>query len=146
MTVYQWKTPGLYNVDPAIAGDFLNGIYEDEGKIDPASVVERSKPEEAPLHHCFEWNDEIAAGKYREQQARTLIANVVVSEQPTEQSYTRAFVHVENEYQPLYVVLESPHKAQELLESALRELRTFERKYRELEELVPVFQAIEKVA
>lgn len=146
MSAYQWKTPGLYNVDPTIAGNFLNEIYEEQGKIEPSIVVEKSRPDDAPLHHCFEWNDEIAANKFREQQARVLIANVVITGEPSEDTYTRAFVHVQNEYQPLYIVLEDPRKTGELLESALKELRAFERKYRELEELAPVFSAIEKVA
>lgn len=145
MAAYQWKLEGLYNVDPNIAGEELERIYNENGAIEPSVVVDQSRPKNAPLHSCFEWNDQVAAEKYREQQARVMIANVVVVGEPTNESYTRAFVHVEQTYQPLYVVLESADKTSELLQSAMRDLRTFEAKYNELSELAPVFNAITEV-
>lgn len=145
MTAYQYKLDGLFSVDAQTVGEELERIYNENGAIEPAVVVEQSRPENAPLHDCFEWNDEKAAQRYRETQARTMIANVIIVGEPEKDSYIRAFVHVENEYQPLYVVLESRDKSQELLQNAMRELRIFESKYRELSELIPVFQAIEMV-
>lgn len=142
MTAYEWKTPGLYRVDPNTAGRYLDAIYRETGRIEPSEVVERSRDVASPLHGCFEWDDSKAAQKWREQQARVLIANVMVVGEPTEHVYTRAFVHVEQEYQPISIVLESKDKTSELLRNALRELRTFEAKYRELTQLVPVFKAI----
>lgn len=145
MAAYQWKLDGLFNVDPNVAGAELERIYNENGAIEPAVVVEQSRPKNAPLHPLFEWDDKAAAQKYREQQARTVIANVVVVGEPEKDTCTRAFVHVEQSYQPLYVVLESADKTAELLQSAMRELRTFEAKYNELSELAPVFSAITEV-
>lgn len=145
MTAYKWRLDGLYSVDAQTAGAELERIYNENGAIEPAVVVEQSRPKKAPLHSCFEWDDKVAADKYRESQARNIIANVVITTDHEENTYTRAFVHVENEYQPLYIVLESADKTAELLQSAMRELRTFEAKYNELSQLAPVFQAIEQV-
>lgn len=145
MAAYEWKMSGLFNVDANDAGAELERIYEKHGSIEPAQVVEESRPKKAPLHSCFEWDDATAAEKYREQQARCIIANVMVVGQPESDTFTRAFVHVEQKYQPLYVVLESADKTAELLQTAMRELRTFEAKYRELSQLTPVFQAITEI-
>lgn len=146
MAAYQWKLDGMYNVDANVAGKELERIYNENGAIEPSVVVEQSRPKDAPLHSCFEWDDKAAAQKYREQQARVIIANVVIVGEPEEDTRTRAFVHVEQSYQPLYIVLESKDKTEELLQNAMRELRTFEAKYRELSQLAPIFNAITEVA
>lgn len=145
MAAYEWKTSGLFKVDANIAGQELERIYKRDGAIDPSVIVDESRPDNAPLHDCFEWDDEKAAQLYRERQARTMIANVVMVGEPKKETYTRAFVHVEHEYRPLKVVLENKDMTQELLRNALRELKCFEAKYRELSDLAPVFDAIQKV-
>lgn len=145
MSVYEWKTKGLFKVDANVAGSELERIYKRDGKIEPSVIVEESRPDDAPLHDCFEWDDERAAQMYRERQARCMVANVVKVGEPREDTYTRAFVHVQKEYRPLSVVLKSKDMTQELLQNALRELKCFEAKYRELSELAPVFDTIQKV-
>lgn len=44
-----------------------------DGQVTPGQVVAVSRPQDAPLHPCFEWDDPTAAEKYREDQARYLI-------------------------------------------------------------------------
>lgn len=143
MSAYKWKTPKLYNIDANIVGDELNRIYKEHGKIEPAVVVEESKPKDAPMHGMFEWDDSKAAQKYREQQARVITANIVTVVDKQKDEYTRAYVHIESSYQPIEVVLKSKDKTEELLQSALRELRTFEAKYRNLIQLKPIIDAID---
>ena len=66
---YQWKLPGVMPVDAQTAGDELERVYKKRGDIKPSTLVEESRPASAPLHRCFEWDDAIAAEKYRESQA-----------------------------------------------------------------------------
>lgn len=143
--MYKWKIEGLYGVDAQVAGNELERIYHEKGTLEPSVVVEQSKPKNAPLHSMFEWNDEAAAEKWREQQARNIIGNVVVADEPNGESFTRAFVHVSDDYRPLSIVLDDRDMTEELLMTALRELRTFEAKYSELRQLAPVLDAIEEV-
>lgn len=147
--VYKWKLDGLVPVDAQTAGEELDRIYGETGKIEPKDVVDRSREETAPLHPCFEWNDATAAEKYRENQAASLIRNIaVITEPATDQEapqIVRAFVNVQNAYQPMRVVQEDPDKMSELLSTALRELRCFQAKYKTLETLRPVFDVIEKI-
>lgn len=144
--MYKWKIDGLYGVDAQVAGNELERIYREQGTLEPSVVVEQSRPKRAPLHSVFEWDDEVAAEKWREQQARVVIASVMVVDEKTNEPFTRAFVHVSDDYRPLSIVLEDRDMTEELLDSALRELRTFERKYNDLVQLAPVFDAIEQVA
>lgn len=144
--VYEWKIPSLFGVDANKAGAELERIYEESGSLEPSQVVEASRPKKAPLHGCFEWDDEVAAEKYRESQARHIIRNItVVDETDEEQEPIRAFVSVQDTYRPLCVVLESRDMTAELMASAMRDLRTFEMKYRQLQQLQPVFTAITEV-
>ncbi len=46
------------------------------GKLTPASVVSDASDPASPLHSCFEWDDSVAAHKYRLEQARVLIRSV----------------------------------------------------------------------
>lgn len=149
--VYQWKLPGLYSVPAQTAGDELDRIYQDRGKLDASDVVDESRPEEAVLHPCFEWDDPKAAELYREQQARNLINCIVVSTETadhpkTVQAEVKAFSHVHGTYHPMYVVVNDEEKYVDMLESALRDLRTFQKRYAAYAnrpELKAIFNAID---
>ena len=142
---YQWKVQGIMPVDAQTAGNELQRIYERDGVIEPETVVAESQTPSAPLHSCFEWDDEKAAHKYRITQAQTIIRSIVVVADEAKQPETRAFVNVQREYHPVSVVVRNPEKREILLQNALNELRWFERKYHTLQELSNVFAAIKEV-
>lgn len=145
--VYQYKIAGLFPVDAQTAGEELHRIYEDKGQLDPADIVDESRPETAPLHTCFEWNDEVAAEKYRRVQAGKLVRSITVIHETPEYEHTevRAFVKPMETYTPIEVVVNSKEQMAALLESALAELKAFERKYATLSELSPIFEEIKKL-
>lgn len=146
--VYKYKFPNLFPVDANIAGEELASIYNEKGRCDPADVVERSRPADAPLHACFEWDDTVAAEKYREHQAGEIIrAIVTVSEEPNAPEATvetRAFVHVEHTYHPISVVVQDEDKYATLMQSALNDMVSFKKRYSQLSKLQPVIQEIDK--
>lgn len=145
--VYKWNVPGFYSVSAQDAGEELHRIYSARGKLEPSDVVDESRSESAPLHSCFEWNDEVAAEKYRETQASCIIRSIVaVNDEQKEPQSVRAFVHVQSSYQPISVVVNDEEKMAELLASALRELQSFRKKYANLEALASVMKAIDKVS
>jgi hypothetical protein len=45
--------------------DQLQSIYDEQGVLTPALVVETARDENHPLHASFEWDDGIAGEKYR---------------------------------------------------------------------------------
>lgn len=60
--VYSWKMTGLYQIPAQAAGEELARICKEHGgEMSPQTIVEESRPEAAPLHPVFEWNDTVAA-------------------------------------------------------------------------------------
>lgn len=75
--IYQWKPGSRFKVDANTAGAVC-GQLEAAGNLSAKSLLDASRPEDAPLHSEFEWNDSIAAEKFREGQARNIINHLVV--------------------------------------------------------------------
>lgn len=146
--IYKWKLPGIYKVDAQTAGDELERIYQEHGALEPAQIVEESRNETAPLHSCFEWNDDVAAQKYREVQACNIIRAIVTvkESQDGKQVPVRAFVSVKQNYEPLSVVVVDEEKMAVLMKQALADLAAFRRKYNDLAALKPVFEAIDAIS
>lgn len=145
---YQWKLPGLYDVPAQDAGTELERIYQQNGKIDPADIVNESRPETAVLHPCFEWRDEIAAEKWRERQARGICNCIIVVEEQEDKPpiAVRAFFHTQGSYHPTPVIIQEEDKYNDLYQSALRELTAFRKKFSILsdrEGLAAIFTAID---
>lgn len=148
--VYQWNLPGLYSVSAQDAGQELERIYDERGKLDPPDIVEESRPDGAVLHPCFEWRDEVAAEKYREEQARHICRCIVrVEERENKEPLVcRAVLNVQGSYHPISVIVRENDKYNELLQSAKRELASFRKKFAVLSdrgELKAVFEAIDAV-
>ena len=140
---FKWKTPGLYKTSAQDAGEELNRISKSQS-LTPESVLNESRPEDAVLHNEFEWDDFVAGELYRKKQAGDLIRNIVVvsvtkkekSEAPVQ---VRAFIHTKDDYQPIQVVVNSPDYREEMLRTALNELKSFQNKYSALTELSELF-------
>ena len=65
-------------IDAQTAGEELARIAEHHGNLTPAVVVDEARPDGAPLHPVFEWDDAVAAELHRQRQADTLIKAVQV--------------------------------------------------------------------
>lgn len=65
-------------LSPQVIGEALADIEDRHGIIDPNTVVDESRPEDAPLHPAFEWRDDVAAEKWRVEQARRVVRCVEV--------------------------------------------------------------------
>jgi len=149
---YTWRDGARFPVKPQVAGEELERISnENDGNLTPRSVVEESKPEEAPLHPCFEWDDERAAELHRDEQARNVIRSVHVTIEDsgnTEPQISYINVEVENvgsSYLPADRVMQDPDLRKQALNDALILLRGVQRRYQNLEELRDVFAAIDSV-
>lgn len=143
MMEFSWKVASLMPVDAQTAGDELSRIYAETGALEPAEIVKQSKPTDAPLHPCFEWDDTKAAEKYRCTQAANIIRCLTVTAETETQDAreVRAFVHAERTYRPIELVVNRPEWREEMLRNALSELASFQAKYQALSQLSPVFEA-----
>lgn len=143
--IYQWKLPGMYDVSAQTAGETLQDIYDRKGELQAADVVEESRPETAPLHPCFEWDDPKAAELWREQQARAMIGLIVTVQETAkpEPVEARAFVHVVDSYHPTQLVIQKPEMRDTLLDDALQYVETFKRRLDVFSGLRPIHPLID---
>lgn len=104
------------------AGDELARIYVEKGELTAPLVVDESRPEEAPLHPAFEWDDAVAAERHREHQARNIIRSVkvITEDKPSEPVY----VHVSSaqSYKPVAEVVKCVSMYAEALLAATKQV------------------------
>ena len=143
--VFQWIQGAHIKADAQQAGGLCSRL-EAEGRLTARALLDESRDENSLLHGEFEWNDGIAAEKYRENQARHIInCLVTVHESATP---TRSFFNVEcktAEYRSVTAIMQDADGRDQLLSLALRELDAFKRKFNSLSELAAVFAAIEEI-
>ena len=157
--IYQFKTGVMMSgVSAQTAGEVCESL-ESDGMLTPGNLVDVSRPEDAPLHKAFEWDDNIAAEKYRETQASYIIRSIEVVPESIGKP-TRAWVSLGNkrqkslgskkdvpkrQYHAISRVMNDDEKRARLLEQAYSELRSFKRKYETLSELASVFTVIDEL-
>jgi len=132
---------------PGAVGAELTRIKEEYGELTPEAVLEQAKKHNNTLHTQFDWDDDIAAGKWRREQAAELIRVILVRDDGVEDSKAvRAFVKLENvrsdPYRPIVDVLADPEMRARLLEKAHKELDAWTRRYENLEEFAVLIKTI----
>ena len=142
MEKVKWKINGLYKAD-------AQKVYEEIGEdsVSPENVLKKAKNKKSELYKCFEWTDSIAAEKYRLQQARLIICNLVVVTASKEDEPVRVYqiTSERNTYQPTRFFLQQPDEYQILLQRAKGELKAIQNRYKMLSELELVFSAIDEL-
>jgi hypothetical protein len=121
------------------------------GVLKPEFVVEFASDPETSLHSRFTWDDTEAAQKHRLWEAREVI-RVCVTILPQTNELVRTYVSLTSDrikegggYRTTEAVLSVAEQRAELLDQALRELATWQAKYRQVNELAAIFAEAEKV-
>lgn len=146
MVFAAWKSGSRYGADAQKVADEIFSIGD---SATPAQILEKARDSQSELHKCFDWNDAEAAEKWRLQQARNIVCNLVYKETSNEPSPSiRLFFKTDSEsgYKATSLILQNKDEYQKLLSRALAELNSFKAKYKTLVELDGVFDAIDKVA
>lgn len=142
---YKWKPGARIKADPQKAVEMMQEL-EQAGNLSAKGLLDANRPEDAPLHNEFEWNDGVAAEKYREQQARHIINSLVIVREDSQPVRNYFKISEGNgNYTSLSVILESEDTKEALLNRAKKELLAFEMKYGTLEALAGVFNAIHAI-
>ena len=150
---YSWGRKH-HGVPAKTAGEELERIQQRDGMVTKETLLDESRPEEAPLHPAFEWDDTKAAEKYRLTQAKSIINDIVVEVIRTGEDETKkvpAFVNVVKglqnnaQYLSIDVAMSDEDHRKAVLENAKSELNAFKRKYSNLTELAGVFAEIDKL-
>lgn len=139
-----WKIKGLYKADAEAVYSEITAIGE---SFSPEQIVEAAKDESTELHKCFTWDDTVAAQKYREHQARMLVASLVIRTETSDNEPIAvrviASTAVKNEYKPIVKLIEVEQDYADLLARAINELKAFQQKYKAITELREIFEAID---
>ncbi len=150
---YEWKDGSRYSVKADIVGKVLERIDKLNGGVTPSVVVESSRPDEAPLHPLFEWDDTRASELYREDQARGIIRSVRViqADKQGEERATVAYVSVRladadgPSYQPTARVMSDADLRRQAIADALAGLEAWVRRHEHLTELAAELRVARRV-
>lgn len=147
-TTYAWTPRAHVGVPADVAGRELSRMARG-GEITARAVLNAARPEDSPLHPAFEWDDAVAAELHREDQARLMLRSIRIV-RDAEQEPERVFWHVATEDVDSYVttarVMSEPDLRDALMEECVKTLIAARRRYSELKELAPVWEAIDAVA
>lgn len=140
MDKVEWRIKGLFKAD-------AQKVYEEIGEaaVTPREVLEKAKDKKSELHKCFEWNDTVAANKFRLDQAARIIRNLVIIPKSEELMPERVF-QISTDmtvYKPVREILRNEEEYQALLARATAELRNIKNRYNSIVELEEVFEAID---
>lgn len=116
----------------------LQRISKRDGVLKPNAVVDEARADTSPIHDLFDWNDTTAGEKYRIWQARQLIATVKVeyNDKPINAYYNvQAEIVPQQGYYSLEQVVSSEVIYQDVLAQAIKEIKYWHAKYKEIKEL-----------
>lgn len=149
MNGVQWKVNGVFKADAQKVFNEISDIGENYTLQD---IVNKARGENTELHKCFEWNDTIAAEKYRCEQAKNIVHLLAVPSGTFGEDHkplmVRAIVSTferDNRYQPVTVSVKNEDAYQKLKERALAELEMFRKKYAIIIGLEPIIDKIEEM-
>lgn len=157
MKQFSWAAGAQFPVSAEIAANTIDVLQKKLGKdsVTASDLLNASRDKNAPLHNCFEWDDSIAAERFRLVQARQIISNIRITivkdnEPPEPVRYLLnvkpVAPKIQGEFATVDVVFANPNYRRQVLNNALAELKNFQRKYSNYQELSCVFNAINDFA
>lgn len=142
---YTFSISGFHKIDAQTVGELFENMNAKGIDITPESVLAEGRNIDSPIHSEFEWDDTLAAEKYRLEQATQLIRHIrIVREDEPEQPYKeRGFVSIpggNSVYVQMSTALSNDEYKKHLLKQAKGDMETFLAKYRRLEQLASITQ------
>lgn len=152
---YGWKVNGLFPVDAKTVGEHIENLQKQNGIVTSESLLDSARPVDSAIHDCYEWDDTVAAEKYRIVQSGNIIKNLVkvsVLDDGKQEKTVRAYVNIapkdkftSGKFIDVDTALSNEETRKIVLHKALEELKTFQKKYEDLNEFAKVFDAIADV-
>lgn len=126
-----------------------NEIQELGESYTPDEIVEKAKDPTTELHKCFDWDDTIAAAKWRKHTARLICCSlqVVVAKEEKEPVTYRLIQNDRSEqaYKPVTLTVRNDSEYDRLLKQAKMELKAFKERYKRITELETVIDEIDRI-
>ena len=137
MITAEWSKIGeaIYNADAQKVAEEIMSIGP-EAK--PRQIVEKARDKATELHKCFDWDDTIAAEKWRIQQARHVTSCLVIRRIEEQENVPEIRYFHKNDtggYKPAEYIFTHASEHEKLLQAAYADLEKFRLKYSALQEL-----------
>jgi hypothetical protein len=138
--------------DPQTIGETLAGLaVEHGGHLKPDDVLQAAADRRSYLSQFFTWDDKEAAESWRLNEARALIRSVEVveAEAPNEER-KRAFLSITDtqgrSYRPVQQIEADPRLQALVLAQAIKDLRAWQRRYRDLRDICALVEVAASAA
>ena len=151
---YSWNGPNR-SVEAWKVAEHLQKLEQENGGVTREAFLESARDENSEMHKLFEWDDTVAAEKYRLEQANKIIHSIQVTvveeeEKPpvklnlfTMPGYTEKKVGDTGRYINVMTATAKPDTRALILEDARKNAKWFMNKYQSITELAEVISAIE---
>ena len=142
MITASWKMP-FFKADAQKVAEEITALGNE---VTPEQIVDAARDSATELHKCFDWDNDVAAEKWRKYQARQVMCYLVIheEEQSPETVPTRVFYKTDNGgYKQSEKIFRRDDEYQKLLQRAYAELRAFKAKYARLQELSEILALID---
>jgi hypothetical protein len=146
-------TPGISESDQRLIQSTLQDLYERTGDLVPQQIVEEARPQNAPLHSHFNWDDGDAARRYRLGQAVRLIKLVRVKRVGDRSvppkavpEYFKVTKEEGRKYAHVSEVMSDVDLRRGVVQAAWQRLIAWRRQYSNISELSAIHDAIDQAA
>jgi PAS domain-containing protein len=149
--IYKFRKGSFIKGDPQAIGERLVQIRKTRGQLTPPDVVQEASRGSSVLHGQFEWDNEVAGHEWRLQQARHLIACVMIVEDDDHEltQPIRAFVNLsadgESSYENTIEVMSDTTLRERVLDALEADMERQREKLQAFSELAEVIDGIEIV-
>ena len=147
---YQWKSAVCIKANAQEAGLMMEELERTVG-LTKETLLEANRKEGTVLHNEFTWNDTEAAEAYRLEQAKHILSNITIVTGEKNETPVRAFFSIaqdtvkDRRYESLRVIVSDETKIEKLMQTAIRELTAFRKKYTMLTKLNRIFAEIDEL-
>lgn len=133
----------LFNAD----AEKVHSELETIGTKSPQNIVDYAEEHpDSELHKCFTWDDSKAANEWRKQEARQVCRLLVFADDETnEPTQIRVLQKATDAYEPVKTIVRNNDEYAKLLARAKAELKAFRERYKQINELEKVLEAIDEL-
>lgn len=113
----------------------------------PQNIVDYAEMHpDSELYKCFTWDDTKAANEWRKYEARQVVRLLVFADDKTEEpTNIRVMQRASETYEPVKRIVRDNDEYASLLERAKAELKAFRERYKQINELEKVLDAIDEL-
>lgn len=136
------------SIDPQVVGEHLEKLrLRNNDRLTTPVILKDASDPDSPIHDVFQWDDTKAAHEFRLVQARNMTNHLVVVRIKSElfddlPSHISIRVGGESYYAPIQDVRTKTEIRDHAIDNAMRDLATFDKKYREIKKFAGVRREI----